>query len=319
MAGKTKPMSQIKQLLLLHQQGQKIKFMARSLGMSMNTVKTYLALISKQDKTLDELLRMDDPSLQFIFHGGHPAYKDERYEYIKKRLAYYASELKRPGVTQKLLWEEYITVVPDGYGLTQFSFHLRQQLVARKPSMVLSYTHGEKLFVDFAGEKFSYVDRDTGAQIECPVFVACLPFSDYAFAIVVPSQSLDDFIYALKCCIESLGGTPVLLVSDNLKAAVIRADRYEPDLNRALEDFCNHFEMTILPTRVASPKDKALVENQVKLVYNRVYARLRHQQFFDLVSLNEAVREKSGCITRPGCKRSPIAGKNVFFRSKSHS
>ena len=313
MAGKIKPMSQIKQLLLLHQQGRKIKVIARSLGMSKNTIKSYLARLAGQDKTIEELLGLDDPSLQFIFHGGNPAYKDERYEYIKERLEYYATELNRTGVTQKLLWEEYIAEVPDGYGLTQFSFHLRQQLVARKPSMVMSYTPGEKLYVDFAGNKLSYVDLYTGTQVECPVFVACLPFSDYAFAMAVPSQSLDDFIYALKCCIESMGGSPELLVPDNLKSAVIRADRYDPDLNRALEDFCNHFGMTILPTRVASPKDKALVENQVKMVYNRVYAKLRHQQFFDLASLNEAVREKIRMHNQTRMQKKPYCREERFL------
>jgi hypothetical protein len=64
------------------------------------------------------------------------------------------------------LWEEYIADVPDGYGLTQFAFHLRQQLVARKPAMVLSYTPAEKLYVDFAGHKLSYVDTFTGECIE---------------------------------------------------------------------------------------------------------------------------------------------------------
>jgi len=69
-----------------------------------------------------------------------------------------------------------------------------------------------KLFVDFAGKMLPYIDRDTGEVIYCPVFVACLPFSDYAFAIVVRSQSIDDFIYALKRCLEFIGGCPMVLV-----------------------------------------------------------------------------------------------------------
>ena len=236
MAGKTKPMSQIKQLLLLQQQGHKIKVIARNLAISKNTVKSYLERIIRLNKPIEDLLSLDDLALESIFNPGNPAYKDHRYKYIKNRLEYYATELKRKGVTQKLLWEEYIAEVPNGYSLTQFTFHLRQQLVARKPTMVLSYKPGEKLYVDFAGHKLSYIDSDTGECIECPVFVACLPFSDYAFAIVVRSQRIEDFIYALCRCIEFLGGVPVILVPDNLKAAVIRATRYDPELNRALED-----------------------------------------------------------------------------------
>lgn len=85
MAGKNKPMSQVKQLLLLQRQGNKIKFIARNLGISKNTVKSYLARIISLNKPIEELLSLDDPALELIFHGGNPAYKDERYEYIKTR------------------------------------------------------------------------------------------------------------------------------------------------------------------------------------------------------------------------------------------
>ncbi len=134
--------------------------------------------------------------------------------------------------------------------------------------------------MDFAGKTMSYTDPETGEVIHCQVFVACLPYSDYAFAMAVPSQTLSDFIYALGCCLQDLGGVPAALVPDNLKSAVTKANRYEPDINRAMEDFANHYGCVVIPARSAHPKDKALVENQVRLIYNRVYARLRKQQFF---------------------------------------
>jgi transposase len=73
--------------------------------------------------------------------------------------------------------------------------------------------------------------------------------------MAVRSQCIEDFIYALVCCLAFLGGVPIILVPDNLKSAIIKANRYEPDVNRALEDFCNHYNMAVIPTRVASPKD----------------------------------------------------------------
>jgi transposase len=313
MAGKLKPMSQIKQLLLLHGQGKKIKYIARSLGISRNTVKSYLARIQDLKLDIQHLLSVDDPELEHILSGCNPAYKDERFEYIKSKLDYYKKQLESKGVTRKLLWEEYLEEVPSGYGLTQFCFHLKQQLLARKPSMVLQHEPGEKLFIDFAGHKLSYIDIDTGELIQCPVFVACLPYSDYAFAIAVRSQGIDDFIYALRQCLEFLGGSPVILVPDNFKSAIVKANRYEPDLNRALEDFCNHYGITVLPARVASPKDKALVENQVKLVYNRVYARIRKQQFFSLQSLNEAVLDKMKNHNQTRMQKKPYCREERFL------
>jgi len=124
------------------------------------------------------------------------------------------------------------------------------------------------------------------------VFVACLPYSDYCFALAVPSQKLEDFIYALGCCLKDLGGVPQTLVPDNLKSAVIKANPYEPELNRALEDFANHYGTSVTPARPRKPQDKGLVENQVKLIYSRVYAKLRKLTFFDLPSLNKAIAQK---------------------------
>ena len=85
---------------------------------------------------------------------------------------------------------------------------------------------------------------------------------------------------------------PKALVPDNLKAAVIKADRYEPGINTALDDLANHYQTTVVPARARKPKDKALVENQVKLIYSRVYAKLRDCQFFNLQQLNDAISEK---------------------------
>src|SRR5690606_16472279 len=124
----------------------------------------------------------------------------------------------------------------------------------------------------FAGKKLFYADRETGEVIYCQVFVACLPYSDYSFTMAVKGHSIADFLYALGCCLQELGGVPQVLVPDNLKAAVVKTSRYEPDINRALEDFANHYSTSVIPARAGKPKDKALVENQVKLIYSRVYA-----------------------------------------------
>lgn len=291
MAGKPKEMSQIKQLLQLHKNGIKIKPIARTLGISKNTVKSYLEKYGRTKLSIETLLKMDDNALEKVFHPGNPAYKDKRFETFKEQLDYFTSELKKVGVTKQLLWEEYRMSQPNGYSLSQFNTHLRQHLLTKQPSMVLTHQAGEKMFVDYAGKTLSYVDAQTGEIIKCQIFVACLPYSDYSFCIAVRSQRIDDFIYALTKCVEAFGGTPKVLVPDNLKSAIIKASRYEPTVNKALDDFANHYNMAIVPTRARKPKDKALVENQVRLIYNRVYARVRNQQFFSLEELNKAIRK----------------------------
>ncbi len=316
MAGKPKPMSQIKQLLRQHKQGTGVKSIARNLGISKNTVKSYLAKLPDIKMDIDELLLLEDPELEIKFHAGNPAYKDERFERLKSQLDYFENEMDEVGVNRKVLWEEYKEDYPGGYEYTQFCHHLKQQLIARNPSAVLHHKPAEKLFVDFAGKKISYVDGETGEVIWCPVFVACLPYSDYSFVIAVRSQGIEDFIYALVCCLAFLGGVPIILVPDNLKSAIIKANRYEPDVNRALEDFCNHYNMAVIPTRVAAPKDKALVENQVKMAYSRIFAKLRNQQFFDIFSLNEAISEKNRNHNQTRMQRKPYCREERFLANE---
>lgn len=292
MAGKPKRMGEVKQIIRLYEQGLGRKTIARMLGISKNTVKSYIEKIEKGELSTDTLLGLDEPILESKLFAGNPSYKCDRYDTIKDDLAYYAKEIGKTGVTRRVLWEEYLDKNPDGYRYTQFCYHLGQYQLNKNPSMVLHHNAGEKLFIDFAGKKLSYIDRKTGEIIECQVFVACLPYSDYGFAMAVHSQGIGDFVYALSCCLKDLGGVPRALVPDNLKAAIVSPHRYEPGINQVLEDFANHYGTTVFPARVRKPRDKALVENQVKILYSRVYAKLRNQQFFDLGSLNKAIGEK---------------------------
>ncbi|URW78779.1 IS21 family transposase [Xiashengella succiniciproducens] len=262
MAGKTRPMSQIKQLLRLHQQGKAKKEIARILGISKNTVKSYLHKYESSGYNIDDLLELDDPVLESKFHLGNPSYKEHRYEFLKKQMDYYVQELKRNGVTRLILWEEYKESNPNGYSFSQFCYHLHQHQKASKPTAVLHHEPSDKLFIDFAGKQLSYVDIQTGEIIKCQVFVACLPYSDYAFAMAVKTQGVEDFIYAISCCLSYLGGVPRAIVPDNLKSAVIKSDRYEPELNVALDDLANHYGTTIVPARVRSREEKFLADEK---------------------------------------------------------
>jgi len=293
MAGKVTEMSRIKHLLRLHASGTSNRRIAETLGLNRETVNNYIRKLETGGMATEALLEMDDPVLEGKFIAGTAAYTDKRFEAFKELLPYFEKELGKKHVTRYLLWQEYLSKYPSGYRLTQFCYHLSQQLAARKPTAVLTHEAGEKLFVDFAGDRMEYVDRETGEIVPVHIFVACLPFSDYTFTMGVRHQTTDDFLYALFCCLKTLGGCPKILVPDNLKAAVVKADRYEPELNRVMEDFANHYGFVVIPARAAHPRDKAKVENQVKIIYSRVYAKLRNQQFHSLEELNRALAEKT--------------------------
>jgi transposase len=290
MPGKIIEMSKIKQVLRLHADGYSNRRIAAELGLNKDTVSHY---VKQGDTTpLPVLLKLEDPELEKRFHAGNPAYSDARMQKFLELLPRFKEELSKKHVTRYLVWQEYKQQHPDGYSRSQFFYHLKQNLVVKAiPTAVLTdtYTPGEKLFVDFAGDALSYVDKETGELVKVQVFVATLPFTDYAYATCVPSQKVEDFLHGISQCLEYLGGVPKILVTDNLKSAVVKADKYEPTLNKALEDLGNYYGFVTIPCRPHSPREKALVENQVKLIYRRVYAKLRNSTFFSLWELNQAV------------------------------
>ncbi|WP_195205141.1 IS21 family transposase, partial [Phocaeicola plebeius] len=296
MAGTTKDMSLIKQVLQLKQAGESNRGVSRKLPIDKETVNGYVNTVKANGWNISDLLEIDDPELERMFHAGSPAYTDRRMEEFLILLPRYRELLADPKshVSRQVLFDEYRATHPDGYGKSQFYYHLKQNLVAKKDvTAVLANTYkpGEKLMVDFAGDKLSYVDAETGEIVKVEVFVACMPYSDYTYVVCVPSQKTEDFLYAIRMCLEHLGGVPSILTPDNLKSAVISNDRHEPKLNKALEDMGNYYHFVVLPCDPASPTQKALVEDSVRITYNRVYARLRNRTFHSLLELNRAVWE----------------------------
>lgn len=302
MADKITEMSKLKQVLQLHHCGISNRSIASQLGLYKETVNKYIRQFKGLSIDLQEVLQKDSPELEYLFNGGSPAYVDKRFEDFSKRLAYLEKELARKHVTRLQLWQEYITEYPCGYRYTQFCFHLNQHVAIQAPSTVLvnTYIAGEKCYIDFAGDPMQYIDMDTGEIIKVQTFVGCLPYTDYAFAICIPSQKSEDFIYAITQMFCFFGGVTKIVVPDNLKSAVTKSDRYEPEINRLMEHLGNHYGFVVLPARPGKPKDKCLVENQVKLLYQRGYAPLRNRMFFSLEDLNKAVLEQ---IRLHNCKR----------------
>ena len=317
MAGTVKEMSLIKQVLQLKQLGESNRGIARKLPINKETVNGYMNTIETNGWDIGELLKIDDPELERMFHAGSPAYTDARMKEFLRLLPYFREQLtnRKLHVTRQLLWEEYRQTHPDGYGKSQFYDHLKQNLVAQKDvTTVLAQTYkpGEKLMIDFAGDKLSYIDTETGEIIKVEVFVACMPYSDYIYVTCVPSQRTEDFLFALRMCLEHLGGVPPIVVPDNLKAAVITPDRHEPELNTALRDMGNHYHFTVLPCDPASPTQKALVEDAVQIAYNRIAAKLRGREFHSLLELNAGVEEQNTLLNQTRMQKRPYTREERF-------
>jgi transposase len=200
-------------------------------------------------------------------------------------------ELKRKGVTRQLLWEEYCASTEGKpYGYTHFCVAYQEWKSRLGAVMRQAHKGGEKLFVDYCGQTIDIVNGATGEFKPAQIFVAVLGASNYTYAEATQTQSLLDWLGAHTRAFTFFGGVPHLIVPDNLKSGVSKACRYEPELNRSYAELLSYYGTTALPARPRKPRDKAKVEVGVQLVERWIAARLRHQTFFSLLSLNLAIR-----------------------------
>jgi transposase len=199
-------------------------------------------------------------------------------------------ELRKRGVTLKLLWDEYHELFPDGYKYTQYCEYYRQWKSKLSPSMRLLRKGGEELEVDYAGMTIPVHNSETGEITQAQIFVATLAASSYTYAEAQSSQTLANWIGGHVRSFSFFGGLPRLLKLDNLKAGVKSPSYYEPDLNPSYQKMAEYYGIAVLPTRTSRPKDKPVVENGVQNVERWVLAPLRNQTFFSVGEVNRAMR-----------------------------
>lgn len=287
MANKLLDMRKSKQLYRMWCEGMSRRRISRDLGISRNTVNKYIALFQKSRLTLEEVADLSEDAFHFLL--GETNKEDTRHPQLFAYFPEVSKELKRVGVTRYILWEKYRDLHPDCLSYSRFC-HL-YKLWSRTQSPVMRFQHkaGDKMFVDYTGKKLSIVDQKTGEIREVEVFISVLGASGLTYVQACASQKREDFVQCMVGALEFYGGVPAAIVTDNLKAAVVKSSKYEPVINESLLAFSHHYGTTILPTRAYKPRDKALVENAVKIIYSRVFAKLHDQVFHSLHALNKAI------------------------------
>jgi transposase len=291
MANKKTDMSKIRQMLRLFTQGESKLKISELTGVSRNTLKKYLKIYALRDLTPERVEQLSDQELDRLFGENAIPEPSAKYKALEAFFPTMEKELKKRGVTRHILWERYIANHPDGYKVSQFKHYYLRWHKTSKPVMHIEHAAGDKMYVDYAGEKLQIVNQETGEVTDAEVFISVLGASQLTYIEAVLSQNKEDFI---SCCEHALvyyGGVPMAIVPDNLKSAVTKSSLYEPTLNQAFENFALHYSTTILPARSYKPKDKALVEGAVKIAYRRLYSVLDKRVFHSLQELNEAIWE----------------------------
>jgi transposase len=281
-------MRRVREVLRLHHEfGLSTRTIARSVGVSPRTVQLLLskAQVARVGWPIPDT--MTDSELETLLY---PEPIPSRVRRPEPDVAAIHQELRRKGVTLQLLWLEYVDKHPDGLGYSQFCSRYRAFARTLGPTMRQVHRAGEKMFVDYSGVTVPYFDRQSGEEREADVFVATLGASGYIYAEATAGQSTADFISSHVRAFAHYGGLVRIVVPDNLKAAVIKPDRHEPELNQTYAEMARHYGIAIVPARVRRPRDKASVENGVQQVERWVLAPLRKATFFSLSDINIAMR-----------------------------
>lgn len=262
---------------------------ARALKISKGVVAKYLRLAEAAGINWPLPDDLDDADLE---RRLYPPQARHGPTYAEPDCARIHQELKHKGVTLQLLWQEYRQSAGDqSYQYTAFCNHYRAFAGQLKRSMRQVHQAGEKLFADYAGPTVPIIDAITGEVSTASIFVGVLGASSYTYVHATTGQTQADWLLGMEQCLRFIGGVPALIVPDNPKALVIKADRYEPTLSKGAEEFALHYGTVILPARPRKPQDKAKVEVGVQVVERWILARLRHWRFFSLQELNAAIAE----------------------------
>jgi transposase len=305
-------MSKLKQLIGLQASNLSVRALGRALGLSVGAVSKYLRTLRACGIGAAEAAGLSEVELERrVFGITAPA---RATNWVAPDCAWIHGDLKRHRhVTLQLLWEEYSAEYgAAAYQRSAFCQIYRQRAKRLKRSMRQRHFAGEKMFVDYAGRTVPIYGYGGQVAYQAHLFISALGASGCAYAEATRSETLPDWLGSHVRALEFYGAAPTIIVPDNPKVGVTRADRYEPDLQRSYEEMAGHYRCVVIPARPYRPKDKSRVELSVLLTYRWILARLRHQRFLSLEDLNAAIRPLLTLLNDRPFQRLPGSRRSVF-------
>ncbi len=284
-------MKQVRDVLQLHSvMNLSLRRIQGATGVAKSTISDYIRRFKTSSLSIEQINILNDDELKLKLFPEHSsivvskkAMPDMNYLYKEMTLR------KKTKITLQLLWEEYKESNPDGYQYSQFRLHYRRYKQRLNPSMRQVHLAGEKLFVDYSGLTVPIHNQRTGEIEQAQIFVAVLGASGYTFVHATHSQRQEDFIYSHVECYNFFGGVPNIVVPDNLKSAIISNNKNGIVVNESYADLNRYYSVAIEPARPYKPKDKSKAEQGVQAIQRYILARFRHQKFFSVDELNQAL------------------------------
>lgn len=283
----------VRLIMQLHNSGMSQNDIAATRHMSKSSISKVLSTAREKNITYDDIRDKDDTDVYKMFFPDaqltEDIYELPDYSLVDK-------ELKRVGVTLMMLWKEYCDRCREhgtiSVGKTKFCSDYARYCQTNEISNHLQHKPGERCEVDWSGPTMKIIDRTTGKAETVYLFVSCLTYSRYAYVEATLDMKMDTWLRCNVHMYEAFGGVPTRTICDNLKTGVVRHPKEgEIVLTDAYEALGLHYMTAIMPASVKKPKQKASVENTVGNVATSVIAALRDLTFYDMPSLQLAVKD----------------------------
>ena len=305
-------MAEIKRILQIKESNQ--DFSNRQIGKIVNcskdTVKSILSLAGSLSISYDKIKDMNEEEIHNLFYPNNNPYQNVP----EPDVDYCMKELKKKHVTVSLLWKEYIEKYPNGLKYTQFKQRIIDASSGSNITAHFERKPGERMEIDWSGDKVYYYEKDSDEPIPCYVFVAVIGRSGYTYMEVFRDTKSPSFLTGVIHALSYFDGVPKFLVPDNDKSAVIKHSKYEVVFNREFAFLADYYGTLILPARVRKPKDKPLVENAVFNAAERnLIGKMHDKKFYSFDELSDFVFEVLEKFNNAPFSKKEGSRKSVFL------
>lgn len=288
MPAKKKEPRMVREIFRLKAAGLGTKAIARALGMSKNTVKTYLR--GQEQLAVSGVSGIGEQTLKLV-SMQQPAWTlrvdwDSCHEDVLGGTSLFA------------WWEENIACVKTGdvAGVPYVTFW--RHFGKRYPKIDLDYHKlhppGKSSEIDFKGAdpELVFWDRETNEWVQCRLFGCVLSFSQMFYSEATVHEKQADWFACTQNAFRFFGGVTETIICDNPAALVSKASRYDPECNPEFLKFCEHFNTVPQPARPRSPKDKNLIEVSLGVFWRWIRPKIKRERFYSLGELNAFIRDR---------------------------
>lgn len=310
-------MTNYKEILRLYSSGDySNREIAKILGVSRNTIAGCIGRAKDAGVRIPVPETMSNEDLYTKLFQNKSLQKEECM-YLIPDFERFSEELKKPHVTKKVLWREYVRSSLNSelktYSISQFNALFNEYMISHSISMTRERNPGEVLELDWSGSSINLRSKVSDSVVKCHLFVAAFPFSGYFFAEAFANEKTRSWVKGITDSFSFFGGVPIMLRPDNCKTVTLKADKYEPELNQTMIELSEYYGTVTIPARVRKPRDKNVVENTVGFATRNIIAALRNQVFYSIDEINMAIAEKVDELNSEPFTKKPGSRLDLFL------